>query len=62
MSDIYFNISPRTRNLMLSQIFKKQLDFFTNGVIYFAKKMPYQIKNINSGKIRLDWIDSKEKA
>lgn len=57
----FFNISPRTGNLLSRQISKtkstKQLDFFSNRVIHFWNKLPCHVKNsssVNSFKNNLD--------
>ena len=57
----FFNISPRTENLLARQISKtkstKQLDFFSNRVLFYWNKLPAHVKNaasINSFKNRLD--------
>ena len=57
----FFNISPRTGNLVAREISKtkstKQLDFFSNRVIYFWNKLPSNVKNstsVNSFKNNLD--------
>ena len=65
----FFNISERTGNLLSRQISKtkstKQLDFFSNRVIYYWNKLPTYVKNsvsINSFKNNLDKFRVKGKS
>ena len=60
--DIFFNISPRSGNLLSRQYSKNksinQMDLFAKKVIYFWKKLPNQIKNSNNKKNILNWMIS----
>jgi hypothetical protein len=57
----FFNVSPRTGNLVAREISKtkstKQLDFFSNRVIHYWNKLPLNVKNstsVNNFKNNLD--------
>ena len=69
--EAFFNISPRTGNLVSRQIAKtkssNQLDFFSNRVISFWNKLPSNVKNstsVNNFKNNLDKfrVDGKIKG
>ena len=57
----FFNISPRTKNLLWRQILKikctNQLDLFSNHMMHFWNNLPYQIKNDNSVESYLVELD-----